>query len=138
MVRNIDIAPTILELAGAPPLPNVDGHSVLPALRGQRMSQDSEMLYEYYWEYAFPHTPTTFALRGARFKYIAYHGVWDTNELYDLATDPREQVNLVQVPAYRDTVTAMRRRLFDRLEASGGMQIPLRRGDWQAAERRLP
>jgi hypothetical protein len=31
----------------------------------------------------------------------------------------------------------MRERLFDLLEASGGMRIPLRRGDWQAAERRL-
>jgi hypothetical protein len=30
----------------------------------------------------------------------------------------------------------MRNRLFDRLQATGGMQIPLRRGDWQAAERK--
>jgi hypothetical protein len=29
----------------------------------------------------------------------------------------------------------MRSRLFDRLEAAGAMQIPLRRGNWQAAER---
>jgi hypothetical protein len=27
------------------------------------------------WEYAFPHTPTTFALRGDRYTYIFYHGV---------------------------------------------------------------
>jgi hypothetical protein len=29
----------------------------------------------------------------------------------------------------------MRNRLFDRLEAEDAMQIPLRRGDWQADER---
>ncbi len=139
-VRNIDVAPTLLELAGVPWPAGValDGRSVLGALRGAPPAATGEFLYEYYWEYAFPHTPTTFALRGDRFKYIQYHGVWDTNELYDLRTDSLEQHNLVDVPLYRDTVLAMRRRLFDQLERTGGMQIPLRRGDWQAAERRLP
>ena len=60
------------------------------------------------------------------------------NELYDLRTDSLEQHNLVTVPAYQDTVRAMRARLFDRLEATDGMQVPLRRGDWQAAERKAP
>jgi N-acetylglucosamine-6-sulfatase len=140
IVRNIDIAPTVLELAGVrwPERIPLDGRSVLGALRGDDTARSEELLYEYYWEFAFPHTPTTFALRGDRFKYIHYHGVWDTNELYDLATDSLERVNLVDVPAYRDTVTAMRARLFDRLEATGGMRIPLRRGDWQAGERRIP
>ena len=40
--------------------------------------------------------------------------------------------------ALADTARTMRNRLFDRLEATGGMQIPVRRGDWQAAERKLP
>jgi N-acetylglucosamine-6-sulfatase len=144
LVRNIDVAPTILELAGAgkpgakpgakPAV--MDGRSVLGALRGAPAGQADEVLYEYYWEYAFPHTPTVFALRGPRYKYIYYHGVWDESELYDLQTDSLEQHNLIEVPAFQDRIRAMRARLFDRLEASGGMQIPLRRGDFQAAERR--
>ena len=159
LVRNIDVAPTVMQLAGVrwPDSIPLDGRSVLGALRGgalrggapgsaatataataARGRDDAEFLYEYYWEYAFPHTPTTFALRGDRFKYIYYHGVWDTAELYDLRTDSLEQSNLVHVPAYRDTVRAMRRRLFDRLEATGGMQVPIRRGDFQAGERRIP
>jgi N-acetylglucosamine-6-sulfatase len=64
--------------------------------------------------------------------------VWDLNELYDLRTDSLEQFNLINVPAFRDTATAMRSRLFGRLEATNGMFVPLRRGDWQAAERRIP
>jgi arylsulfatase A-like enzyme len=138
MVRNIDIAPTILALAGVEQAWDMDGTSVLRALQGGAASASSEMLYEYYWEYAFPHTPTTFALRGDRYKYIFYHGIWDTNELYDLETDPNEQFNLIHMPMLQDTVRSMRKRLFDKLEATDGMKIPLRRGDWQAAERLTP
>jgi N-acetylglucosamine-6-sulfatase len=137
MVRNIDIAPTILALAGVQPVWEMDGQSVLPALRGEPVPSPGELLYEYYWEYAFPHTPTTFALRGDRFKFIFYHGIWDTNELYDLNADPTERYNLIDSPLMQDTVRAMRRRLFDRLQATQGMQVPVRRGDWQAAERKL-
>ena len=146
MVRNIDIAPTILELANTSAPWTVDGASVLGALASAtpgagpagRPAASREMLYEYYWEHAFPHTPTTLALRGDRFKYIYYHGIWDVNELYDLETDPLERHNLITVPAYQDTVNAMRTRLFDRLEETDGMRIPLRRGSWQAAERLFP
>ena len=154
LVRNIDVAPTVMQLAGVrwPDSLALDGRSVLGVLRGgaaapapparaaagARRDPGGEFLYEYYWEYAFPHTPTTFALRGDRFKYVYYHGVWDTSELYDLRTDSLEQSNLVHVPFFRDTVVAMRRRLFDRLEATGGMQVPMRRGDFQAGERKVP
>ena len=138
IVRNIDIAPTVLELAGVRSSHPVDGRSVLPLLRGQADTARGEFLYEYYWEYAFPHTPSTFALRGERFKYIFYHGIWDLQELYDLRTDSLERHNLVDVPAYSDTVHAMRNRMFDRLQESDGMRIPMRRGDWQANERKQP
>ena len=65
------------------------------------------------------------ALRGERFKYIRYHGVWDVNELYDLKSDPREQKNLINDPAYKVEVEKMNKRLFAQLEATSGMSIPL-------------
>jgi N-acetylglucosamine-6-sulfatase len=137
LVRNVDVAPTILDLAGVRSQHDVDGRSVLPALRGRPLPPGGDFLYEYYWEYAFPHTPTTFALRDDRYKFIFYHGIWDLNELYDLQADPAEMRNLIHVPAYQQRIEQMRGRLFDRLESSGGMQIPVRRGSWQAAERRI-
>ena len=138
MVRNIDVAPTLLELAGASNSLPMDGRSVLSAIRGEPMPSPGELLYEYFWEYAFPHTPTTFALRGDRYKYIFYHGVWDTNELYDLQADPLERDNLIRSANHEGLASQMRDRLFDRLEATDGMRIPMRRGNWQAAERRRP
>lgn len=139
MVRNIDIAPTILELGGAPAsaMPSMDGRSVLSTFTGTDASTPGELLYEYYWEFAYPHTPTTFSLRGDRFKFIWYHGIWDLAELYDLQADPKERFNLIRVPAYQDTVRAMRERLYDRLDRSGGMQVPVRRGSFQADERKI-
>jgi arylsulfatase A-like enzyme len=136
LVRNIDVAPTLLDVAGVPHPKDMDGRSVLSVLQGKRGLDPTELLYEYYWEYAFPHTPTVFALRGDRYKYIYYHGIWDVNELYDLATDSLEQHNLISVPAHQERIRAMRGRLFNLLERTEGMQIPLRRGDWQAAERK--
>ena len=44
-----------------------------------------------------------------------------------LQTDPIERHNLIDVPADRDRIAALKKQLFDELEASGGMNIPLRR-----------
>ncbi len=143
LVRNIDIAPTVLELAGATTSIDVEGTSFMTLLSDEGgaattgAADDREFLYEYYWEHAFPHTPTTIALRGDRFKYIYYHGVWDLNELYDLQNDPTESYNLIQSPEFSDVRDEMRNRLFDRLEEADAMRVPIRRGGWQAGERLL-
>ena len=110
MVANIDIAPTMLRLAGAQAPDHYDGASFahLPAYRSAAKEQQAseqrkrgwrdELTYEYYWEFNYPQTPTVFALRTDRYKYIQYHGVWDTEELYDLRSDPAESDNLIEDP----------------------------------------
>lgn len=127
IVANIDIAPTLLELAGVDPPDSMDGASLLGILRGQPTpdSWRKHLLYEYYWEPAFPQTPTTFALRGNRFKFIQYHGIWDTDELYDVENDPAETKNLIRDPKHRERVAAFRADLFDQLRDTGGGAIPL-------------
>jgi N-acetylglucosamine-6-sulfatase len=129
MVQNIDIAPTLLEAAGVqlPKAPNMDGRSFLPLLRGESIKWRDYVLYEYYWEWNFPATPTVFAIRTERYKYIFYQGIWDQDGFYDLQTDPHERHNLIDVPAYSVQIEAMKKQLFDELEASGGLDIPVRR-----------
>jgi N-acetylglucosamine-6-sulfatase len=129
MVQNIDIAPTLLEAAGVQPpkTANMDGQSFLPLLLGKSIQWRNHILYEYYWEWNFPATPTVFAIRTERYKYIFYHGVWDHDGFYDLQTDPHERHNLINVPAYSEQIAAIKKQLFDELEASGGLDIPVRR-----------
>jgi len=129
MVQNIDIAPTLLEAAGVP-MPKsarMDGRSFLPLLRGNSIPWRDHILYEYHWEWNFPATPTVFALRTERYKYVFYHGVWDYDGFYDLHTDPHEHHNLIAVPSYQGPIETMRKQLFDELEASGGLNIPVPR-----------
>lgn len=124
IVANIDLAPTFLALAGAqaPASVHFDGMSYADLLmgRGLKAPWRTALNYEYYWEYNYPQTPTTFALRGDRYKYIQYHGVWDTEELYDLKADPREMHNLIADPALRPVVRKMRADLFAGLDPDQG------------------
>jgi len=38
LVSTLDFAPTLLEAAGLPPLPGIDGRSFLPAVKGEKMA----------------------------------------------------------------------------------------------------
>jgi N-acetylglucosamine-6-sulfatase len=129
MVQNIDVAPTLLEAAGVAPAADarMDGRSFWPLLLGRDVPWRDHILYEYYWEWNFPATPTTFALRTSRWKYIHTHGVWDKNGFYDLETDPLERHNLINVPSYQKQIGDFQRQLFGELEASGGLQLPILR-----------
>ena len=115
IVANLDIAPTIVDAAGLAIPAQFSGRSFLPLIRepGDGAEWRDELFYEYYWEYNFPHTPTTFALRTDRYKLIQYHGIWDTDELYDLDDDPAEMNNLIDSPKHRELVDTMRRRLHE-------------------------
>lgn len=124
LVANIDIAPTFLELAGAkaPGSVKFDGMSYVNQLMGRPThgAWRTALNYEYFWEYNYPQTPTTFALRGDRYKYIQYHGVWDTEELYDLQADPKEMTNLIADPKLASVVRKMRAALFAGLDPKQG------------------
>lgn len=126
IIMNIDIAPTFLEMAGMAKPNNMQGQSFGDLLRGKNIPWRDKVFYEYYWEASFPQTPTIFAIRTNQYKYIYNQGVWDINELYDLQKDPYEMNNLIRDTSLRKTGQQLKKELFQWLEQTNGLQIPLK------------
>ena len=138
VVAGIDIMPTFFEAAGLPAPTGIAGKSFLPLLQGKTIPWREGLLYEYYWERNFPQTPTMHALRGSRYKYIHYYGIWDSDELYDLQEDPLETNNLIYSEKHVAVIKDMNKQLFDLMEDTGGMSIPLYRDSGQQMNKRNP
>ena len=136
VVGNIDVGPTILHAAGLKAPDYMDGRSFLNLPNDPDMPWRDYFLYVYYWEKNFPQSPTQFALRGDRFKYITYYGLWDVDELYDLTTDPGEKKNLISDPAYQSVAKEMEDKLYSMLGEAGGMDIPMNQPQGKSQNKR--
>ena len=142
MVLNLDIAQTVLaamKIRKTKNTPEMSGRSFLPLIMGKAPSNwRKHLLYEYHWEWNFPATPTTLAIRTNRYKYIYYHGIWDKNGLYDLQTDPHERHNLIRIPAFNELASNLKNQLFNELGKMGGLSMPIRPPkDFQFYDRKL-
>ncbi len=103
MVLNLDLAPSLLDICGAKPLANIDGHSWKPLLEGRTHGWRKSWLYFYNYESEFPYTPNVRGVRTADWKYIYYPSgdvqpTHQSAELYHLASDPLELHNLIEDP----------------------------------------
>lgn len=120
MAINVDLAPTMLELAGLPVPANMQGRSLTPFLRGQPPAQwRQDWLYEYY-EYPGPHSvPRNRGVRTDRYKYIHYYQSPEEFELYDLQEDPGELHNLYGDPKHAELTQHLRTRLTELRRETG-------------------
>jgi N-acetylglucosamine-6-sulfatase len=114
LVASVDIAPTVLEIAGAPIGSHIQGRSFVPLLLGDTADWRESLLIEFYtYENPFPWLLDMDyrALRTDRYKYIHWMHYPDEGELYDLVEDPFETRNLIGNPQVADVVRDMRARL---------------------------
>ncbi len=72
------------------------------------------------------HLPN-FAIRTNQYKFIRSQGVWDINQLFDIQKDPYEVNNLIRSPEHQQVAKELNKELWDWLEKTNGMQIPLKR-----------
>ena len=102
LVLNMDLAPTILDLAEVP-VSNLEaqGKSLLPLLRGEATDWRESFIYEYFPEHIGPDF-RFFALRNQQYKLVLYPDRAEWNELYNLSKDPYEVNNLYMDPAFED------------------------------------
>jgi arylsulfatase A-like enzyme/Tfp pilus assembly protein PilF len=102
VVRATDVAPTLLELVGAPPLRIAHGRSLVPILTGQSAPDAPAVYAETYLPKFYMNWAPLTTLRDERWKFIDA----PRPELYDLQADPGETRNLFD--SQRRTAEAMR------------------------------
>lgn len=117
MALNVDIAPTILQIAGLKPPAQMQGQSLLPLLRSKRPKWRTEFFYEHPFEH--PTIAKSVALRTRRHKYARYTD-YDYEELYDLKTDPEEINNLAKDPRRHKTMESLRKRCRELAQKAKG------------------
>ena len=136
LALNIDISPTIVELAGVPVPEAVQGRSLLPLLD----NGPADWRQDFYCEHLFEHPliPKSEGLRTTRWKYIKYvelpasdeeqrregnavkggigtriRGGNRYEELYDLESDPLEADNVIDDPRCQDTLARLVQRFSE-------------------------
>ncbi len=124
-VLTIDLAPTILDLAAAEPLPGIDGRSLVPLFISKVTPADwrRSFLIEYTTDIVFPRVLKMGydAVRTERYKYIRYRELEGMNELYDLRQDPFELKNVID----STTASAARRQMEIELNRLLAPAVPL-------------
>lgn len=113
LVANVDLAPTLLELAGARAPGGLDGRSLVPLLRpaaAPPAAWRSDVLLEYWAQDPGETVPSFAGLRSADRTYVEY--ATGERELYELGVDPFQLRNV-----YPRADPALRRRLAGRLAA---------------------
>jgi arylsulfatase A-like enzyme len=104
---NIDLAPTIADLAGAEPLTTIDGKSLV----------DAPLDDESQWRAIVLENGADTGVRTQRYTYI--RGADGSVELYDNVEDPFELQSLAGEPEHAETEDRMRA-LLERLEGCAG------------------
>jgi hypothetical protein len=99
-VRNVDIAPTVLELEGLEADPRMSGLSLMPLVRGQKEAEPRVVVTE---------GRGSRAILWGRWHLVVHDGAELDDQLYDLVEDPGERRNVAR--AHPDEVAEMRARL---------------------------
>ena len=123
LFSDIDIAPTLCELAGLPAMPFMNGLSQVPHLLDRNTRARDHCLIEYRNGYGDADCSSKVLVTQDR-KYVRYQT--GEEELTDLAADPQELRNVADAPALADEKRRLRVRLLDAIlqtEPRGPAQI---------------
>lgn len=114
IILNLDIAPTLLSIAGVPVPEELQGRSVTELFSKDLKSPWRTSMYYHYFEY--PHgwhkVKRHYGIRTNRFKLIHFYNDTDEWELYDLQNDKSEMNSIFAVPANRDIVKQLKNELY--------------------------
>jgi len=122
LASNLDLLPTLVELAGSTVPQGLDGRSLVPLLEardGQPVAGWRDSLFlEYYGDPQFA-VPTWFAVRTEEAKLVSYPRYPEWTQLFDLRHDPHERENLAHDPEQAELRSRLEAWLAAREEALG-------------------
>ena len=119
---NVDLAPTILELAGLRAPAEMQGSSLVPLIGGESPPWRSDFFYEHLFEH--PKIPKSEGVREERWTYARYFEQEPVfEELYDLAADPGQSRNLAREPSHLETLERLRARCDELRDLYGGPYV---------------
>jgi arylsulfatase A-like enzyme len=123
LCMNIDIAPTLLELAGAEIPETMQGRSMVSLLKGKTPSDWRSAQFYTYWG-----TPNHYGIRTDRYTYVKVAG--QTVELYDRKTDPEQRHNVAGQPKYNATIEQLEKELQKQIKeaAIAEQDLPQKKG----------
>jgi N-acetylglucosamine-6-sulfatase len=117
-VLNIDIAPTMLDVAGVKSPTPMHGTSLLPVFRDANAPLRGAFLCEYFLETCVPRVPDWQSVSKDDWKYIHYPTLTGMDEMYDLSTDPKEEKNVIDDASNRQRLSEMQLELNRLLAAT--------------------
>lgn len=129
-----DIFPTLIELAGAPEVPGLDGKSLVPVLRGEKSSVREILHGEHAQQYGNWINQANQYLTDGQWKYI-WHPLTGNEELFDLVADPGETRNQINVTLdvadkFRNTLVHILEKRPENFVVGGKLQIVKNTPKW--------
>lgn len=116
LVNELDVSPTILDLAGIAIPERVQGKSLRPLLEDLPAEWRQDCLYHHHFKH--PYIPRSEGVISREWKYIRWiDGDPGAEELYDLRNDPWERTNLVETAEHAETLARYRKRHYELLSA---------------------
>jgi len=113
IVSLLDVAETLVDVAGLPQPSDMQGRSLAPLLRGESPADWRTSFYYHYYEYPLWHRVRPhYGVITDRYKLVHYYKPdVDAWEIYDLTADPAETRNFIHDPAYATTIADLRAEL---------------------------
>jgi alpha-L-rhamnosidase len=111
MVLNIDVAPTILDYAGAEIPTGMQGKSLVPLVNGREVKWRDAFLCENHFHADDQYYPMIEGVRTRDWKYVRYPETTPVFEqLFSLKSDPDETKNLAYDANFTDQLKSLRKR----------------------------